>query len=101
MRFLFAFNHQFVGVQMDKYDEAIEFLKGFEPGSYFDECAELMEELLAQLEAKPKRWRPSSGHVARLKQMDAGARHCAKASGLVLLLFVRYRAAFLSIRRGF
>lgn len=32
---------------MDKYDEAIEFLKNVEPGSYFDECAELMEELLA------------------------------------------------------
>lgn len=32
---------------MDKYDEAIEFLKSVEPGSYFDECAELMEELLA------------------------------------------------------
>lgn len=33
---------------MDKYDQAIEFLKGVEPGSYFDECAALMEELLAQ-----------------------------------------------------
>ena len=43
---------------MDKYDQAIEFLKGVEPGSYFDECAALMEELVAQLEAKkPKRQR--------------------------------------------
>jgi hypothetical protein len=32
---------------MNKYDEAIEFLKSVEPGSYFDECAELMEGLLA------------------------------------------------------
>lgn len=36
--------------QMDKYDQAIEFLKGVEPGSYFDECAALMEELLANQE---------------------------------------------------
>lgn len=34
---------------MDKYDEAIAFLKKVEPGSYFDECAALMEELVAQL----------------------------------------------------
>ena len=34
---------------MNKYDEAIEFLKNIEPGSYFDECASLMEELLAQI----------------------------------------------------
>jgi len=32
---------------MDKYDEAIAFLKSVEPGSYFDECAALMEELVA------------------------------------------------------
>lgn len=32
---------------MDKYEEAIAFLKKVEPGSYFDECASLMEELLA------------------------------------------------------
>jgi hypothetical protein len=36
---------------MDKYDQAIEFLKGVEPGSYFDECAELMETLLARVHA--------------------------------------------------
>jgi hypothetical protein len=54
---------------MDKYDEAIEFLKGVEPGSYFDECAELMEELLAQLEAKkPKRQRQTEEELAWLKQ---------------------------------
>jgi phosphoribosylglycinamide formyltransferase 2 len=45
---------------MDKYDQAIEFLKGVEPGSYFDECAELMEELVAQVdESKPNRFQPS------------------------------------------
>lgn len=43
---------------MDKYEEAIEFLKAVEPGSYFDECAELIEELLFrifELENKPKK----------------------------------------------
>ena len=34
----------------DKYDEAIEFLQSVEPGSYFDECAELIQGLLAQVE---------------------------------------------------
>jgi hypothetical protein len=37
---------------MNKYDAAIEFLKNVEPGSYFDECAALIEELLAQTHAK-------------------------------------------------
>ena len=69
---------------MDKYDHAIEFLKGVEPGSYFDECAELIEELVAQVEqSKPKQWQPSPAHLARLKQMDAGARYYAKARGLL------------------
>ena len=69
---------------MDKYDQAIEFLKGVEPGSYFDECADLMEELVAQAEkGKPSKWKPSPEHLARLKQMDAGARYYAKARGLL------------------
>jgi hypothetical protein len=69
---------------MDKYDHAIEFLKGVEPGSYFDECAALMEELVALVEeSKPNRFRPSPAHLARLKQMDAGARYYAKARGLL------------------
>lgn len=69
---------------MDKYDQAIEFLKGVDPGSYFDECAELMEELLAQIEQlKPNRFQPSPAQLARLKQMDAGARYYAKARGLL------------------
>tara|TARA_R110000868_G_scaffold90895_2_gene251886 strand:+ start:4376 stop:4591 length:216 start_codon:yes stop_codon:yes gene_type:complete len=71
-------------MQMDKFDQAIEFLKSVEPGSYFDECAELMEELVAQVEeSKPNRFQPSKKHLARLKQMDAGARYYAKARGLL------------------
>lgn len=34
---------------MDKYDEAIEFLKAVEPGSYYDECTALIEDLLARV----------------------------------------------------
>jgi len=68
---------------MDKYDEAIEFLKGVDPGSYFDECAELMEELLAQVaKGKPGK-KPTAEQLARLKQMDAGARVYAKSKGLL------------------
>jgi hypothetical protein len=68
---------------MDKYDEAIEFLKMVEPGSYFDECAELMEELLAQIQqAKPNRFKPSKESIARLKQMDGAAIYYAKSRGL-------------------
>lgn len=67
---------------MDKYDHAIEFLKGVDPGSYFDECAELMEELVAQVE-RPTPVQPSPAHLARLKQMDAGARYYAKVRGLL------------------
>ena len=69
---------------MDKYDQAIEFLKGVEPGSYFDECAALMEELVAQLEAKkPKRQRYTAEELAWLKQAGAGARYYARAKGLL------------------
>ena len=68
---------------MDKYDQAIEFLKSVEPSSYFDECAELMEELLAQVEElKPNKFQPSEEHLARLKQMGAGALYYAKVRGL-------------------
>lgn len=67
---------------MDKYDEAIEFLKQVEPGSYFDECAALMEELLAQvrptasrgLTQEEREWMKQAGH---------GARYYAKAKGLL------------------
>jgi hypothetical protein len=69
---------------MDKYDQAIEFLKNVEPGSYFDECAELIEELLFQLhEKKPKRYKMTDEERARLKQMDAGARYYRKSRGLL------------------
>ena len=69
---------------MDKYDHAIDFLKNVAPGSYYDECAALMEELLAQVhEAHPKRVKPTESHIARLKQMDAGARYYAKVRGLM------------------
>jgi hypothetical protein len=69
---------------MDKYDQAIEFLKNVERGSYFDECAELMEELLAQVEAqKTKPARFSTEERAWLKQSSAGARYYAKARGIL------------------
>ena len=69
---------------MEKYDQAIEFLKAVEPGSYFDECAELMEELVAQVElGKPKPARFSAEEQAWLKQSSAGARYYAKARGLL------------------
>ena len=69
---------------MDKYDEAIEFLKNVEPGSYFDECAELMEELLAQVEAKKhKKNQHSPEDIAWLKQSSHGAIYNAKAKGLI------------------
>jgi len=69
---------------MDKYDQAIEFLKGVEPGSYFDECAALMEELVAQLEAKkPKRQRHTAEELAWLKQAGLGAQYYARAKGLL------------------
>ena len=69
---------------MDKYDEAIEFLKSVEPGSYFDECAELIEELLAKIEhQKPATFRPTPEQIARQKQMDAGARYYMKVRGLL------------------
>ena len=68
---------------MDKYDKAIEFLKDVEPGSYFDECAELMEELLAQIEqAKPNKFKPYKESIARLKQMQGAAIYYAKSRGL-------------------
>jgi hypothetical protein len=71
-------------MKMDKYDQAIEFLKGVEPGSYFDECAELMEELVAQTEArKPTPARFSAEEQAWLKQSSGGARYYAKARGLL------------------
>ena len=70
---------------MDKYDEAIEFLKSVEPGSYWDECASLMEELLARIYEleTPKNADLSKEEIARQKQVDGGARYYAKARGLL------------------
>lgn len=69
---------------MNKIDEAIAFLKKVDPGSYFDECAEIIEELVAQVElSKPARFRPTSENLARLKQMDGGALYYAKCRGLL------------------
>jgi hypothetical protein len=69
---------------MDKYDQAIEFLKNVERGSYFDECAALMEELLAQVEErKPKPAQFSTEEQAWLKQSSAGAWYYAKVRGLL------------------
>lgn len=69
---------------MDKYDEAINFLASIDPGSYFDECAELMGELLAQVEAaKNEPTRFSEEERNWLAQSSAGARYYAKARGLL------------------
>jgi hypothetical protein len=67
---------------MDKYDEAIAFLKSVEPGSYFDECAELMEQLLYETQKKP------SGQLTKeerewMRKSGEGARYYAKAKGLL------------------
>ena len=55
---------------MNKYDQAIEFLKDHAPGSYYDECAALMEELLAEIEA-------SSNKLAQFLEEERPARHKA------------------------
>ena len=69
---------------MDKYDKAIEFLKDVAPGSYYDECAALMEELLAQVHAgRPKRTKLTQEERAWMQQAGAGARYYAKARGLL------------------
>ncbi len=48
-----------------KYDEAIAFLREQEPGSYFDEVADLMEELIARVVlAEEKPGQPSPREVA-------------------------------------
>jgi hypothetical protein len=69
---------------MDKYDQAIEFLKDHAPGSYYEECAALMEELLALAHAEPpKLTKLSKEDQAWLKQAGGGARYYAKARGLL------------------
>ncbi len=70
---------------MDTYDEAIEFLKNVESGSYFDECANLMEELLARIHKleTPKKTRLKQHERVRLRQVEGGARYYAKVRGLL------------------
>ena len=63
---------------MDKYDQAIEFLKGVDPGSDFDECAELMEELLAQVH---KLERPSKANTAERRAQSFGAEAWYRRNG--------------------
>ena len=58
---------------MDKYDQAIEFLKGVDPGSYFDECAELMEGLLA-LTQKIDQPLLSNANMAERRAQSFGAK---------------------------
>lgn len=70
---------------MDKYDEAIEFLKNVEPSSYYDQCASLMEELLARIHKleTPKKKLLKQQESVRLGQVDGGARYYAKVRGLL------------------
>lgn len=67
---------------MDKYDQAIEFLKAVDPGSYFDECAELMEELVAQINEK-RPGKHTAEELAWMKQAGQGAVYYAKSRGLL------------------
>ena len=70
---------------MDKYDEAIEFLKNVEPSSYYDQCASLMEELLARIHKleTSKNTKAKKQESVRLKQVEGGARYYAKVRGLL------------------
>jgi hypothetical protein len=73
---------------MDKYDQAIEFLKGVDPGSYFDECAELMEELLARVHALEQPPMPKAEMAERRKQSfgaEAWYRRNSQRSSLAIL----------------
>jgi len=59
---------------MDKYDKAIEFLKSVEQGSYFDECAELMQQLLANVHELERSPQPlSNKEVAARRAQTFGA----------------------------
>jgi hypothetical protein len=63
---------------MNKYDHAIEFLKDHAPGSYYDECAALMEELLAQVHALE---RPSKANMAERRAQSFGAETWYRRNG--------------------
>ena len=62
----------------DKYDEAIEFLQNVEPGSYFDECAELIQGLLAQIEELKPCEESEEEALERWKEGTRGARYYLK-----------------------
>jgi hypothetical protein len=65
---------------MDKYDQAIEFLKGVDPGSFYDECAELMEELLARVHAL-ERPTLSKANMAERRAQSFGAEAWYRRNG--------------------
>ena len=65
---------------MDKYDKAIEFLKDVAPGSYYDECAALMEELLAQVHTL-ERSAPSKAEMAERRAQSFGAEAWYRRNG--------------------
>jgi len=70
---------------MSKYDEAIAFLNGVEPGSYYNECAALMEELLAQVhQRKRPRTTLTQSDMAERRAQSFGAESWYKrnSSGL-------------------
>ena len=67
----------------DKYDEAIEFLQGIDPGSYFDECAELIQGLLAQVEELKPCEESEEEALAHEKRGINGSRYYLKCKNLL------------------
>ncbi len=67
----------------DKYDEAIEFLQSVDPGSYFDECAELIQGLLAQIEELKPCEESEEEALERWKEGTRGARYYLKCKNLL------------------
>mgnify|MGYP005659348085 FL=1 len=67
----------------DKYDEAIEFLQSVEPGSYFDECAELIQGLLAQIEELKPCEESEEEALAHEKRGINGSRYYLKCKNLL------------------
>jgi hypothetical protein len=63
---------------MDKYDHAIQFLKDHASGSYYDECAALIEELLAQVHELE---RPSKANMAERRAQSFGAEAWYRRNG--------------------
>lgn len=63
---------------MNKYDHAIEFLKDHARGSYYDECAALIEELLAQVHELEH---PSKANMAERRAQSFGAEAWYRRNG--------------------